>query len=311
MRKHTKTLPTLFILLGLLIQCLVLGAAAKGQSLPAAQTQTRPEYLWYEAENMRGVSTDARNEPRPNQSWQNRTRADAPGWGMNGPGVSAEWSQGGESEWNSVAATADETRATIYQDVEVPRDGEYRVWARYADWARRGESFAVVIRQNDAVVFRQEFGARDVVDPHDEVSMYWGWAFTWDGKAVAALKKGTARVSIEIEKAAEARRHVDCVLVTNDLEYRPEGRRKPPFAAQRVLQEWASKRPKLAPLVEGAARDAAAVSPLWQRKPVAGRDFLMPWNISEKFWDMYSQPPDARPLYPFYVDSDANTKLFV
>src|SRR5215218_9516342 len=92
------------------------------------------EYLWYEAENMPGVSLDARNEPRTNPSWQNLPREKAPGWGMNGPGVSAEWSQGGESEWNSVAASADETRATLTQELEVPRDGEYRLWARYADF---------------------------------------------------------------------------------------------------------------------------------------------------------------------------------
>jgi hypothetical protein len=312
MPKHTRTVPALFTLIGLLLQCLAVGVTAGGQTPPRTSlAPARPEYLWYEAENMRGVSTDARNEPRVSPWWQEKTRAEMPGWAMNGPGVSAEWTQGGESEWDSVAAVADETRAAIYQDLEVPRDGEYRVWARYADWARRGENFAVVIRQNDAVVFRHEFGARDLVDPHDEVSMYWGWAFTWDGSAKAALKKGAARVSVEIEKAAGARRHVDCVLVTNDLAYKPEGRRKPPFAAQRVLQEWAAQRPKLAPLFEGAAQEAAALSPLWRRRPVAGRDFLMPWNISEKFWEMYPQPPEARPLYPFHAESDAAVNLFV
>src|SRR5947209_20448835 len=49
------------------------------------------EYLWYEAENMSGAAVDARNEPRTNPSWMELTRAQAPGWGMNGPGVSAEW----------------------------------------------------------------------------------------------------------------------------------------------------------------------------------------------------------------------------
>ncbi len=70
---------------------------------------------------MRGFATTARNEPVLNPSWRNLPREKAPGWGMNGPGVSAEWSQGGESEWNSAAASADETRAELYQDVEVPR----------------------------------------------------------------------------------------------------------------------------------------------------------------------------------------------
>jgi hypothetical protein len=250
---------------------------------------------------MSGISVDARNEPRTNPSWMELTRAQAPGFAMNGPGVSAEWSQGGESEWDSVAAAADETRAAIYQEIEVPRDGEYRVWARYADFANKTENFVVRITQSGSEVFRREFGARDVVDPHDEFEMYWGWAFAWDGSPAVTLRKGAARLSVEVEKPADARRHVDCLLVTNDLDYKPEGRRKPPFAAQRVLAEWAAKRTRLAPLVEKESASATAPA-LWQRPPLAGRDFLMPWNISEKFWEMYDQPAAQRPLYPFSAE---------
>jgi hypothetical protein len=259
------------------------------------------EYLWYEAENMSGISLDARNEPRLNPSWMELTRAQSPGWGMNGPGVSAEWTQGGESEWNSVAATADETRAVIFQDIEVPRDGQYNLWVRYADWANHTENFAARITQSDSTVFHHEFGARDRVDTHDEMSMYWGWAFAWDVAPAVELKKGWARLSIEIEKAAQARRHVDCFLITNDLNFKPEGRRKPLFAAQRVLQEWASKKLALAPLMQKPT-PADKLPALWRRHAVAGRDFMMPWNISEKFWEMYDQPPAERPLYPFNAE---------
>src|SRR4051812_42857697 len=69
------------------------------------------EYLWYEAENMRGLTQTSQYEPQLNPSYL-EIPAKAPGWSISGPGVSAEWSQGGESEWNSVAASADETRAT-------------------------------------------------------------------------------------------------------------------------------------------------------------------------------------------------------
>lgn len=269
-----------------------------------AQNARHNEYLWYEAENMAGVSLDARNEPRTNPSWQNLPREKAPGWGMNGPGVSAEWSQGGESEWNSVAASADETRAALTQEIEVPRDGEYKLWARYADWAGKTESFVVRVTQNGREVMRGEFGARAVIDAHDEVSMYWGWAFAWDSSNAVALKKGAAQLSVEIEKAAEARRNVDCVLLTSDLDFKPEGRRKPPFAAQRVLAEWAEKRPQLSPLM-GKETEAAQAPALWRRQPLAGRDFQMPWNISEKFWEMYDAPTNERPLYPFNAEPEA------
>src|SRR5262245_20087223 len=171
-------------------------------SATALYSQTKPaaaEYLWYEAENMRGFTTGKLGAPTLNPSYLNLSRDKAPGWGMNGPGVSAEWTQGGESEWNSAAASADETKATIYQDLEVPRTGQYRLWVRFADWAGKTENFTVTIAQNNAEVFRHEFGAGDLVDAHDEVSLYWGWAFTWDF-AAATLKKGPARVSINIEK---------------------------------------------------------------------------------------------------------------
>ncbi|HXC70131.1 MAG TPA: hypothetical protein VN644_09155, partial [Pyrinomonadaceae bacterium] len=54
---------------------------------PSLYSQT--EYLWYEAENMRGFTTDKLGEPLLNPSHQNLSRDKAPGWGMNGPGVSA------------------------------------------------------------------------------------------------------------------------------------------------------------------------------------------------------------------------------
>jgi len=89
-----------------------------------AQTQQHPEYLWYEAENMRGFTTGKIGEPILNPSYLNLGRDKVPGWGINGPGVSAEWTQGGESEWNSAAASADENKATLYQDLEIPREGK-------------------------------------------------------------------------------------------------------------------------------------------------------------------------------------------
>ena len=119
-----------------------------------AQTKPAAEYLWYEAENMRGFSTGKLGEPLLNPSYLNLSRDKAPGWGINGPGVSAEWTQGGESEWNSAAASADETRAAIYQDFEVPRAGQYSLWIRYADWANKNENFTVTIAQDGAEVFR-------------------------------------------------------------------------------------------------------------------------------------------------------------
>ncbi len=266
---------------------------------PCAHVPASPhhEYLWYEAENMRGFATNARHEPVINASWLNPPKSRSPGWGINGPGVSAEWTQGGESEWNSAAASADESSATIYQDLEIPRAGDFKVWIRYADWARKTETFSVTITQQGKEIFRREFGSSDLIDTHDEVSMYWGWAFTWDG-APAKLDKGPARLSIVIEKPAAARRHIDAALITNDLGYVPTGRRKPDFAAMKYLRESTSRRLQLGSLLEPLKAPVTL-----QQPTLGGRDFLMPWNISKEFWAMYEKPPGERPLYPFSAEA--------
>jgi hypothetical protein len=279
--------------------CLLSSVFSQSTIPPSPRPPVSPslEYLWYEAENMRGFSTGKLGEPLLNPSHVNPSRDKAPGWGINGPGVSAEWSQGGESEWNSAAASADETKATIHQDLEIPRAGQYTFWIRYADWANKNESFTVGIAQNNAIVFKHEFGSKDVIDPHDEVSLYWQWAFAWDS-ASTTLKKGPARVVIEIDKAAEARRHVDCFVITNDSAYRPSGRQKPDFAAMRHLREW--NRKPLSTLISTPATEN--VPSTWIRPRVAGRDFFMPWNINTAFWGMYDKPTDQRPLYPFHTE---------
>ncbi len=292
----------LFILSSLLFVLPSLSQAQRPASpRPSVSASPDNEYLWFEAENMRGFGTKPTGEPVQNPSWMNLPSAKAPGWGINGPGVSAEWSQGGESEWNSAAASADEANGKIYQDFEIPRGGNYKIWVRYADWANRTENFVIRITQGEREIFRHEFGARDVIDPHDEVSMYWGWAFAWDG-ASAQIEKGPARLSIEIAKPAEARRHVDCVLLTNDLEYLPSGRRKPDFAAARYLRELSGSHTELSSLLSATSSAASPVPLAWQRPKIAGRDFLMPWNITPEFWKLYDQPAAERPLYPFNAE---------
>jgi len=266
--------------------------------VPQAQPASATEYLWYEAENMRGLTETSRHEPLLNPSYLELSAAKAPGWAISGPGVSAEWSQGGESEWNSVAATADETRGEIWQDVEIPRSGDYKLWVRYADFANRRENFAVRITQTDMTALRHEFGVNEIIDSHDEVSMYWGWSFAWDSASVK-LQKGPARIFVDIEKPAEARRQVDCLLLTNDLDYLPQGRRKPDFAAMRYLRDWANTRLPLASLIQTRQTD---VPPAWSRPKIAGRDFVMPWNIAKEFWQLYDKPKSERPLYPFNAE---------
>src|ERR1044072_3927668 len=64
-----------------------------------SQTNTPAEYLWYEAENMRGFSTGKLGEPLLNPSYLNLSREKAPGWGIKRPcggGKGGEGGGGGE-----------------------------------------------------------------------------------------------------------------------------------------------------------------------------------------------------------------------
>ena len=275
------------------------------------------EYLWYEAENMSGITETSRHEPQLNPSYLELPAAKAPGWSISGPGVSAEWSQGGESEWNSVAAGADENHAAISQNIEIPRDGEYRIWVRYADFAAKSENFVVRISRSrlqskagpsmslgPADMFVHEFGSRDLVDPHNETSMYWGWSFAWDS-GVANLPKGPATIWIEITKPAQARRQIDCILLTNDLSFVPDGRRKPDFAAMHYLRDWATRHSAFTPLL------GSRLPPAWSRPKIVARDFFMPWNIAKEFWRDYDKRPTERSFYPFNAEpADEFVKLY-
>ncbi len=135
--------------------CIGAGLLAKPAPLHSAEPRTTFEYLWYETENMRGLTETSRHEPLLNPSYLNLSATKAPGWSISGPGVSAEWTQGGESEWNSVAAAADEKRGVIWQEIEIPRAGEYEIWVRYADWANKTETFVARITQQGREVARR------------------------------------------------------------------------------------------------------------------------------------------------------------
>ena len=95
-----------------LLSFFVLAAALTAADKP-------PVYVWLEAEWFTGVSGSY-------AYWPDTTKPAKPTghWGIAGPGISAEWSQGGESEWNSIGASPAETKAECHRDFVVPgRDG--------------------------------------------------------------------------------------------------------------------------------------------------------------------------------------------
>ena len=129
-----------------------------------------PIHLWFEPEWFDGVKGSFAYWPGPGASKPTGS------WGVAGPGISAEWSQGGESEWNSMGAPAEEKSAKCQRDFVVPRDGTYRVWVRYVDHRGKAEPFRVRIEQAGKAVLDGELGVRPVVPSGDEYQLWWGFS---------------------------------------------------------------------------------------------------------------------------------------
>ena len=109
----------------------------------AARASAPPVYLWLEAEWFDGVQGSF--------AYWTGTAKPTGTWAVAGPGISPEWTQGGESEWNSTGAPAAETKAECHRDVTVPRAGKYRVWVRYVDHRKKTEPFTAAVLQGDKV----------------------------------------------------------------------------------------------------------------------------------------------------------------
>jgi hypothetical protein len=198
-------------------------------------------------------------------------------WGVAGPGISPEWTQGGESEWNSTGAPAEETSAKCGRDLVIPRAGKYRVWVRYVDHRQKTEPFTVRVVQGGKPAVAGELGVKPVVPENDEYQLYWGFSFGW-ASLEGELAAGPARVELVIDKPGEGWRQVDALLITDDLTFEPNGREKPPFA---YLSAFALQ-PKDGAAWRGKGVDAAPPA----RPPLAGRDFSM-WTQIEpdpKWW---------------------------
>src|SRR5881227_1439853 len=134
----------------------------------AAGAQERPPFhLWLEPEWFDGVKGSFAYWPG--------TAKPTGAWGIAGPGISAEWSQGGESEWNSIGAAAAETKARCERKIVVPRIGVYKIWVRYVDHRNKTEPFRVTIAQAGRADQGGELGAQPILPANDEYQLFWGF----------------------------------------------------------------------------------------------------------------------------------------
>jgi len=249
----------------------ILGASllAVTAPLPAQAQQALaqpPIYLWYEPEWFPGVEGGF--------GYWTGTAKPTGTWGVAGPGITAEWSQGGESEWNSMGAPAAETKAACGRDIVVPRAGKYKLWVRYVDHREQTEPFTVRLTQNGKNAITGELGVKPAVPANDEYMLYWGFSFGW-AALEGNLAAGPANLQLIIDKAGEGWRQLDAVLITDDLNYTPIAREKPRFAYYDSFKTPAAVVGAVNPSIEFRTSTGPVNMQFGKRKPLGGRDFSM------------------------------------
>jgi len=267
--------------------------------LLSAPGHAAEETVWIEAEHMLGIKGGCFPDMGGNTNGS---------WGISGPGIAPEWSQGGESEWLSIAVGPDDDKAEATYDFEVPAAGTYQVWVRYRDWRKQTEQFQLVFDpdrlspRNEARMKTLTFGEKPVVDEDDEVKLFWKWAFGWDSQTVE-LAKGPARLTLRAAFKAGAHRQVDAICLTTDKTYRPYHREKPTLAAWQVMDEFRGG--KLAGLQPLAARQSTASAPAaWQLRSLNNKGFAYMWNVGPQWLDELKKTEGPKMLYPFQVEPE-------
>jgi len=273
-----------FTLLALLALAMIPPTLVRAQQAPP------PVYIWLEPEWFEGVQGSF-------GYWSGPASMKATGsWGIAGPGISAEFSQGGESAWNSMGVAPAETNAECHRQLTIPRAGQYRIWVRYYDHREKTEPFTVSVEQAGQGAVKGELGMQPVVSPNDEYELYWGFAFGW-GSVQGQLQAGPSTLRLIIDKPGQAWRQVDAVLITDDLNYVPAEREKPTFSYENAftLTPPAPVRRNATDLRIGAAT--------WKRPPLGGRDFSMwaPMTFSRDWWG--KQDLNKVSLYDAFFES--------
>lgn len=257
------------------------------------------ETVWVEAEWLHGITGYCWPMGKP------EVRKTNGHWGLSGPGWAAEWTQGGESMFMSVACGPGDDKGVVTRDVEVPADGTYRVWVRYADWRERPERFQVKLEQGGAPAWTGTYGERAVVEEDNELKLYWDWAFAWDQRQ-ATLKKGAAKLSLLSAFADDTPRQVDVIVLTTDEQYRPLIKEQPAHPSTQCLAEVRAGNEKVEPLARGAAPSDAPAA--WKPRTFRDKGFLYLWNVPETVTWLGDDP--KRVLYPYNLRDEEAIKAF-
>ncbi len=254
------------------------------------------ETLWLEAEHFEGI----RGYCWPMGNDQRKMRETDGNWGLSGPGWAAEWAQGGESGFLSIATSAGDDRAVVTRTVEIPAAGEYAVWVRYGDWREKTERFQVKIDQAGSPAWTGKYGERPLIEEDNVMKLYWGWAFVW-GKQTTTLKKGSAKISLVSTTKDPEPRQIDVVVLTTDDNYHPLIKEQPPRESWKILNAYREGIPEnLEPLAR--SRPDFKLPENWRTRTFRDGSFLYLWNVNrpkaEETW--LSDNPD-RVKFPYNI----------
>ncbi len=250
-------------------ECVVLLFAVVAASV--CRSASAVETLWIEAEHFDGIS---------GYCWPMGTpamRQTAGNWGLSGPGWAADWNQGGESGFLSIATAAEDANAVVTKTVTVPAAGSYTLWVRYCDYREAAERFEVRIAQPGREARTFEFGLHPRVEEDNEIKLYFDFAFAWDGLALD-LAEGECQIALASTSTAPAARRVDVVVITDARDYHPLMKERPPHAAWELLE----------PLREGIPDDyeplarrtgMTTIPDVWRLQTFRNEGFRYLWNV--------------------------------
>src|SRR5689334_6417275 len=254
-------------------------------SEPAKGGRVEGETVWVEAEHLDGVR---------GYCWPGGQKPVTDGhWGVSGPGWAAEWTQGGESNFMSIACGAADDKAVAGLDLDIPVEGKWRVWIRFRDNRGASSRFQARLTPPGAVL---TYGEKPVVEEDNELKLYWDWAFAWE-QHEATLPKGKVRLDLLSAFAEKQCRQVDCIVLTTDSAYRPLIKERPSHPAAELLRRYRRGiDPKLEPL---ARRTGGFQAPdLWTPRTFRDKGFLYLWNMGHVKW---AEEDPKRVPFPYHV----------
>jgi hypothetical protein len=281
-----------------------------------------PETLWLEAEHFLGI----KGYCWPMGDDSRKMRETAGNWGLSGPGWAAEWNQGGESGFLSIAVGASEQNAVVTRSIYVPSGESFELWVRYADWREQTEEFQIRFQQPNETEQVFSFGQVAKREEDNEMKLYWGWAFAWDHVTVK-LKTGPATIQVVATKAQPVPRQIDVVVLTTDRDFKPMVKDRPQDSSTDLLKQFRAQGfndlPPLARrnLIGEISTDAAGSNKSswsnwqapesWRIRTMNNEGFLYLWNVSHTdALTTWLGEATNRVLYPYnIIDADTRTEF--